>query len=117
MWGLVCEAFAECTRGGVRVLERSSHGGAAFLRSTLMLLRGGPSVLRWVHGVCLGALALVAGLFGGSLDGVEGSTRWCRTGSLLSPCAILSRRVLFFWWLAACCGFALRYDVGGALSA
>ena len=34
---------------------------------------------------------------------VEGSTRSCWTGSWVSPCAILLRRVGF--WVAACCGY------------
>ena len=47
------------------------------------------------------ALALVARLFGGSLYlyDVEGSTRRCWTGSLVSPCVLLSRPVFLFWWL------------------
>ena len=83
------------------------------------VFEGAPFVLRWVHGVCLGALALVARRFGGSLYDVEGSTRSCWTGSLVGdPCLRESfASSVIFWRLAACCGFALRYDVGGALSA
>ena len=88
--------------------------GRALPRSTLMFLRGGPCVLRWVRGVCFSLWWLR--FVGGSLYlyDVEGSTRSCWTGSLVSPCAILSRRVLLFEWLLV---VGLRYDVGGALSA
>ena len=44
---------------------------------------------------CFGGAALLAG----SLYDVEGSTRRCWTGSLVSPCVLLSRRVFLFWWL------------------
>ncbi len=97
MWGLMCEAFAECTRGGVRVLERSSHGGSRLTALDAHVFEGGLFVLRWVHGVCFSLWW--RGFFGGSLDGVKRSTRRWWTGSLVSPCAILSRRVLLFEWL------------------
>ena len=72
MWGLVCAGFAECTRGGVRVLERSSHGGSRLTALDAHVFEGGPCVLRWALRLLL---ALVARLFGGSLDGVKRSTR------------------------------------------
>ena len=65
MWGLVCAGFAECTRGGVRVLERSSHGGSRLTTLDAHVFEGGPSVLRWVHGVCLSLWW--RGFVGGSL--------------------------------------------------
>ena len=65
MWGLGAWGFAECTRGGVRFVERSSHGGSRLPHSTLMFLRGGPSVLRWIHGVCFSLWW--RGFVGGSL--------------------------------------------------
>ena len=103
MWGLVCAGFAECTRGGVRVLERSSHGGSRLTALDAYVFEGGPSVLRWVRGVCFSLWW--RGFVGGSLYlyDVEGSTRSCWTGSWVSPCAILLRRVGF--WVAACCGY------------
>ena len=60
-------------------------------------------MLRWVRGVCFSLWW--RGSVGGSLYlyDVEGSTRSCWTGSLVSSCAILLRRVGF--WVAACCGY------------
>ena len=52
MLGLECAGFAERTRGGVRVLERSSHGGSRLPALDAHVFEGGPSVLRGVHGVC-----------------------------------------------------------------
>ena len=100
------------TRGGVRFVEWTSHGTPALPRSTLMFLRAGR--------VCCGGYTACASrfggaaLFGGSLDDVKRSTRSCWTGSLVGgPCLRESlRRVLFFG--AACCGFALRYDMWAA---
>ena len=99
-------------RGGVRFVERPSHGGSRLTTLDAHVFEGGPSVLRWVHGVCFSLWW--RGFVGGSLYlyDVEGSTRRCWTGSLVSPCVLLSRRVLFFG--AACCGFALRYDTWAA---
>ena len=67
------------------------------------VFEGGPSVLQWVHGVCFSLWW--RGSVGGSLYlyDVEGSTRSCWAGSLISPYAILLRRVGF--WVAACCGY------------
>ena len=63
------------------------------------VFEGGPSVLRWVRGVCFSLWW--RGFVGGSLYlyDVEGSTRRCWTGSLVSPCVLLSRPVFLFWWL------------------
>ena len=60
-------------------------------------------MLRWIHGVCFSLWW--RRFVGGSLYlyDVEGSTRSCWTGSWVSPCAILLRRVGF--WVAACCGY------------
>ena len=73
--------------------------GRALPHSTLMFLRadraccGGYSAwarLLWWRGFVGGSLYLYD---------VEGSTRRCWTGSLVSPCVLLSRRVFLFWWL------------------
>ena len=40
------------TRGGVRILGRPSHGGSRLTALDAHVFEGGPSVLRWVHGVC-----------------------------------------------------------------
>ena len=99
-------------RGGVPFVEWTSHGTPALPRSTLMVLRA--------DRVCCGGYRASASrfggaaLFGGALDDVKRSTRSCWTGSLVSPCAIPSRRVGFL--VAACCGFALRYDMWAARS-
>ena len=100
MWGLVCAGFAECTRGGVRVLERSSHGESRLTALDAHVFEGGPSVLRWVHGVCF---SLWWRRF------VGGVSRWREDVDEVVPgpgpwlvvlaCANPSRRVLFFEWL------------------
>ena len=114
MWGLVCWVGALLREAASASSSGPRTTGRALPRSTLMFLRGGPCVLRWVRGVCFSLWWLR--FVGGSLYlyDVEGSTRSCWTGSLVSPCAILSRRVLLFEWLLV---VGLRYDVGGALSA
>ena len=105
--GLLVREAASALLNGPRT------AGRALPRSTLMLLRAD-------RACCGGYTASAsrfggAALFGGSLYlyDVEGSTRRCWAGSLVSHCLIPSRRVLF-WWLAACCGFALRYDMWAA---
>ena len=95
------------------MLNGPRTAGRALPRSTLMFLRA--------DRVCCGGYTASASRFGGAalfggslyLYDVEGSTRRCWAGSLVSHCLIPSRRVLF-WWLAACCGFALRYDMWAA---
>ena len=65
------------------------------------------SMFLMVDRVCCGGYAASASRFGGAallagslyLYDVEGSTRRCWTGSLVSPCVLLSRRVFLFWWL------------------
>ena len=52
MWGLGVLGWGLSTRGGVRVLERFSHGGSRLTAPDAHVFEGGPSVLRWVHGVC-----------------------------------------------------------------
>ena len=88
--------------------------GRALPHSTLMFLRADRVCCGGYHGVCFSLWS--RRFVGGSLYlyDVEGSTRRCWTGSLVSLCAIPSRRVFIFWWLAACCGLALRYDMWAA---
>ena len=50
--GLGVLGWGFSTRGGVRVLGRSSHGGSRLPALDAHVFEGGPSVLRWVHGVC-----------------------------------------------------------------
>ena len=94
-WGL-------STRGGVRVLERFSHGGSRLTAPDAHVFEGGPSVLRWVHGVCFSLWW--RRFVGGSLYlyDVEGSTRRCWTGSLVGgPCLreSFASSVIFEWLL------------------
>ena len=60
MWGLGVLGWGLSTRGGVRFVEWTSHGGSRLTALDAHAFEGGPSVLRWV--LCLGALALVARL-------------------------------------------------------
>ena len=87
MWGLECWVGALGTRGGVRFVEWTSHGGSRLTALGAHIFGGGPSVLRWVRGVCFSLWW--RGFVGGSLYlyDVEGSTRSCWTGSLVGvPC-------------------------------
>ena len=113
MWGLECWV-------GWRFLVLARRAGLPALDA--YGFEGGSIVLRWVHGVCLGALALVArlcwrvsrwceGVDEAVLDGADGS--W-----VVGPCAILSRRVLFLSGCLVWVLFAFGYDMQvGGLSA
>ena len=52
MWGLGVLGWGLSTRGGVRFVEWTSHGGSRLTALDAHAFEGGPSVLRWVHGVC-----------------------------------------------------------------
>ena len=101
MWGLGVLGWGFRTRGGVRVLERPSHGGSRLTALDAHVFEGGLFVLRWIHGVCFSLWW--RGFVGGSLYlyDVEGSTRSCWTGPwVVGPCLrYFSRRVLVFEWL------------------
>ena len=73
MWGLGVLGWGFGTRGGVRVLERSSHGGSRLTALDAHVFEGGLFVLRWIHGVCFSLWW--RGFVGGALDGVKRSTR------------------------------------------
>ena len=81
--GLGVLGWGFSTRGGVRFVEWTSHGGSRLTALDAHVFEGGPSVLRWVHGVCFSLWW--RGFVGGSLYlyDVEGSTRRCWTGSLV----------------------------------
>ena len=103
---MVCWVGALVREAASALLNGPRTAGRALPHSTLMFLRA--------DRVCCGGYTASASRSGGgALDDVKRSTRPCWTGSLVSPCAILSRRV-FFWWLAAWFGFALRYDTWAA---
>ena len=115
MWGLECWVGALGTRGGVRFVEWTSHGGPALPRSTLMFLRADRA--------CCGGYTASASrfggarLFGGSLDGVKRSTRSLldRVLGWWSLLALLFASSVIFL-VAACGEFALRYDMWAARS-
>ena len=77
MWGLGVLGWGFSTRGGVRFVEWTSHGGSRLPALDAHVFEGGPCVLRWVHGVCFSLWW--RGSVGGSLYlyDVEGSTRSC----------------------------------------
>ena len=93
MWGLGVLGWG-FVRGGVRFVEWTSHGGSRLPALDAHVFEGAPFVLRWVHGVCFSLWW--RGSVGGSLDDVKRSKRRCWTGSLVSPCVLLSRRVFLF---------------------
>ena len=101
-------------RGGVRFVEWTSHGTPALPRSTLMFLRADCS--------CCGGYTASASRFGGAalLAGLSTCMMWRgrrgRAGP--GPWLVLARvfRVECYFLVAACWGFALRYDMWAARS-
>ena len=96
MWGLGVLGWGFRTRGGVRVLERPSHGGSRLTALDAHVFEGGPSVLRWY--------TASASRFGGAT--LWRVSRWCEAvdGVVLDRVLGESLRDSFassvlFWWL------------------